>query len=396
MPARHLKSALLTATFLVACAGSALALDGEDFASTLSTAYGHTGGKIVYSKVEVNGDTVILHDATLDFPGEPKMPATDLTFTGVEEGDAGGYTAETMTMPDIDYRKDGNTVSVKAIEIGGIEIPGKTPTTDAPATILYQTASTGPIDVANKDGDIFSASGVVSKLDETDGGAGYTTTFDMNGLTLHLDRMKEAKAREAIKAMGYETVTGKLSMAGSWESAKGHVDLSQFDLVLDDVGKLGLTLDLTGYTQAFMKSLSELQAKAAANPGDKQAQQALGIGMLGLMQQLSFGGATVRFDDDSVTGKVLAYLGEQQGGVSADQMAAAAKAMLPLGLAKLKNPEFQQEISDAVGKFLDDPKNLTVAAKPDKPVPFPMIFGAAMAAPQTLPQVLSVTVTANQ
>jgi len=207
--------------------------------------------------------------------------------------------------------------------------------------------------------------------------------------------MKEAKARAAVKAMGYGTVTGALAMKATWENDNGHFSLSQFALDLDDVGTLDMTLDLSGYTKEFARSLKELQAKAAADPGDKQTQQALGIGMLGLMQQLSFGGASLRFEDDSLTSKVLSYLGRQQG-VSAEQMAAAAKAMLPLALARLKNPEFQEQISDAVGKFLDRPGNITVKAAPEKPVPFPMIMGAAMAAPQTLPDVLSVTVTANQ
>jgi hypothetical protein len=395
MPARHLKSALLTATVLAAGAVSAFALDGEDFARTLNAAYASSGGKVVYSKAEVNGDTVILHDATLQFAGEPAAPATDLTFTGVEEDGDGGYTAETMTMPDIDYRKDGNTVSVNDFVIAVIEIPGPPAPGEAPPMLLFRSASTGPIEVDNKDGEIFAASGVVSELDRMDDEAGYETSLQANGLTFHLDRMKDAKTRAALEAMGYQTVTGTLSMKGSWESDDGHVSLSQLVLDLDDVGKLGMTFDLTGYTAAFVEAMRDLQEKAAANPDDEQAQQALGIGMLGLMQQLSFGGASIRFDDHSVTNKVLAYLGKQQG-VSAEQMATAAKVMLPLALARLKNPEFQQEISDAVGTFLDDPQSLTVEAKPDKPVPFPMIMGAAMAAPETLPGVLSVTVTANQ
>ena len=38
---------------------------------------------------------------------------------------------------------------------------------------------------------------------------------------------------------------------------------------------------------------------------------------------------------------------------------------------------------------------LKITAEPKDPVPFPMIMGAAMGAPQTIPQVLGVTITAN-
>ena len=58
--------------------------------------------------------------------------------------------------------------------------------------------------------------------------------------------------------------------------------------------------------------------------------------------------------------------------------------------------DLQNQISAAVNTYLDDPKSLKISAEPTEPVPFPMIMGAAMGAPQTIPQVLGVTVTANE
>lgn len=394
MPARYLTRTVLTGAFLVSLASSALALDGDRFAAALNNAYTGSGARIVFSRIDVNGDTVVLHDATLQVPGEPKMPATDLTFSGVAETPDGGYTARSLTVPDVAYSRDGNTISVKQIEADGITVPPASNGT-APAVILYKSAHTGPVRIANADGEIATAKSVTSTVDTLPDGKGYQTSLAVDGLTLHLDQMKNRKFRDAIEAMGYQTVTGTLSAKGMWQTGNGRIDVSEFALDLNDVGRLGMTIDLTGYTPAFMQSLRELQAKAEANPEDKQTQQALGIGLLGLMQQLSFGGASIRFDDHSVTGKVLDYVAKQQG-VSAKQVAMAAKAMLPLALAKLKNQDFEQQISDAVGVFLDNPKNIEIKAAPEKPVPFPMIVGAVMAAPQTLPNVLSVAVTANR
>jgi hypothetical protein len=50
--------------------------------------------------------------------------------------------------------------------------------------------------------------------------------------------------------------------------------------------------------------------------------------MLGLMQQLTVNAAAVRFDDDSLTGKVLNYMAGQQGAQPAD-IANQAKAIVP-------------------------------------------------------------------
>ena len=88
------------------------------------------------------------------------------------------------------------------------------------------------------------------------------------------------------------------------------------------------------------------------------------------------------------------YFGEQQG-VSGRQMAQSVKGMVPLMVAQLNMPELQNAISEAVSTYIDDPQNISISAEPENPVPFPMIMGAAMGAPDTLPKVLGVTVSAN-
>ena len=77
--------------------------------------------------------------------------------------------------------------------------------------------------------------------------------------------------------------------------------------------------------------------------------------MLGLMQQLTFHGATVRFDDDSLTGKVLDYVAEQQGTKPKD-IANQAKAIVPFLLAQLNNPELMQSVTGAVGEISRRPE----------------------------------------
>jgi hypothetical protein len=117
--------------------------------------------------------------------------------------------------------------------------------------------------------------------------------------------------------------------------------------------------------------------------------------MMGLLQQLTFNSASIRFDDASITKRVLDYVGAQQG-VTGDQLAQSLKGMVPILVAQMKMPDLQNQISTAVSAFLDNPKNLEIKAAPASPVAVPMIMGAAMGAPQTLPQVLGVNVTANQ
>lgn len=143
-----------------------------------------------------------------------------------------------------------------------------------------------------------------------------------------------------------------------------------------------------------MKALQEANKAAQANPNKEEANQAMGLAMLGLMQQLTFNSASIRFDDASITKKALDYAGSQQG-VTGEQLAQSLKAMVPIMMAQLNIPELQNQVSAAVNAYLDAPKSLTISAEPEKPVPFPMIMGAAMGAPNTIPSVLGVKVTAN-
>jgi hypothetical protein len=143
-----------------------------------------------------------------------------------------------------------------------------------------------------------------------------------------------------------------------------------------------------------MKSMQDAIKASQADPNKPEAQQATGLAMLGLMQQLTLDNAEITFKDASITKRVLEYAGAAQG-VSGPQMANTLKALTPLMLAQLKLPELQAAVSAAVNSYLDDPKNFTVTAAPAKPVPFPMIVGAAMGAPNTIPSVIGLKVSAN-
>jgi hypothetical protein len=52
-------------------------------------------------------------------------------------------------------------------------------------------------------------------------------------------------------------------------------------------------------------------------------------------------------------------------------------------------------VAGAVGAFLKDPKSLTVKLQPEAPISSNEIMGIATTAPQTLPDRLNASITAN-
>jgi hypothetical protein len=216
----------------------------------------------------------------------------------------------------------------------------------------------------------------------------------VNGVAVDLSAVNDPQSKLAIEQLNLKQLDGTIAMKGGWELAPGKIDITEYSFDFKDVGKLNIALSLSGYTPAFAKSLQEALKTVRSNPNQQDAQQSAGLAMLGLLQQLTFNSAQIRFDDASITSRALEFAGKQQG-VTGKQLADTLKAMTPIMMAQLNIPELQNAVSAAVTAYLDNPKSLTINASPDKPVPLPMIIGAAMGAPQSIPNVIGLKVSSN-
>ncbi|NKM53160.1 hypothetical protein GFL21_01245 [Rhizobium anhuiense] len=385
---------MLSGAAFFSLAGSAFALDGTDLLKKLNAAYAAQGGTIAAENIDIDGTTVTLKNVTVKPTGGESLPVGEVTLSGVEEDEDGGYYIEEAAFPDINKTEDGVTVTAEGLTLGGISVPATAGGDTLDTMMLYESAHTGPLKVVKDGAEVFSVleSNMNLTLREDESGFDFDGAF--KSMKADLTKTQDAQSKDAIEKLALQHVQGDITMKGAWELARGTIDISEFALDFTNVGKLNLGFKISGYTMAFMKSMQDAMKESEANPNKEQSQQALGLAMLGLMQQLSFEAAQVRFEDASITKRALDYAGSQQN-MSGKQMADSLKAMTPIMLAQLNIPELQNAVSAAVNTFLDDPKSLTVKAAPEKPVPFPTIVGAAMGAPNTLPQVLGVKVTAN-
>ncbi|OCJ18259.1 hypothetical protein A6U87_05025 [Rhizobium sp. AC44/96] len=385
---------MLSGVAFLSLAGSAFALDGQDLLKKINAAYTLQGGTLAAEGVDVDGTTVTLKNASFKPNSGEAMPIGEITLTGVEEDEDGGYYIEEAAFPDINTTNDGATLTATELSLGGISIPADPKGEGLDSMLLYESAHTGPIKVVKDGAEVFSLGGSDVNLTLREDESGFDFDGAFKSLKADLTKASDPQSKEAIEKLALQHINGDITMKGAWDLAPGTIDVSEFAFDFTNVGRLNLAFKISGYTMPFVKSLQEAAKQAEANANKEEAQQALGLSMLGLLQQLSFEGAQIRFDDASITKRALDYAGSQQN-MSGKQMADSLKAMTPIMLAQLNIPELQNAISAAVNTFLDDPKSLTVSAAPAKPVPFPMIMGAAMGAPNTLPQVLGVKVSAN-
>jgi len=386
---------LLAGAALATLASPAFALDGADLLAKLNATYATSGVTVSSSNVAVDGSTVTLEGTEMKATGaEAPIKLGTVTMDGVEEDGKGGYTIETIAFQDINTTEGDTSVSAKDIALNGVAIPGTVVSGTLDSLVMYESATAGPVSVTAKGKEVFSMSGMEANITRMDADAGLEFNATVSDLKADLTAVEDPKTKDALAKLNMQTLEGKVSMSGSWELASGKMAVDEYAFDFKDVGRLNIGLEISGYTLDFVKGIQEAMKAAEANPNKEEANAAMGMSMMGLVQQLTFNSATISFEDASITKKLLDYAGGEQG-VTGDQMAQSLKGLVPIMIAQLNMPDLQNQISAAVNTYLDDPKSLTISAEPKEPVPFPMIMGAAMGAPQTIPQVLGVTVTAN-
>lgn len=386
---------LAAGTTLIALGTPALALDGNDLVKKLNSAlYMQQGAGIVPGSVEVNGSNITLRNSRFEAgAGQGSLPLGTIEMEGVEE-DAGGYTIESLTFENVDIRQDTTEITASDITMSGVTVPASTTGNSLDSVLLYDEATTGPMEikVEGKSLASISSSKLTTEVSEDDKKVDFDLQVD--GIKADLSTVEAPSTKQIIIDLGLSSLDGKISMVGSWDLEPGTLAIEEYAFDFANIGKLDLAFSLSGYTLDFVRSANETAKAMEANPNKQEAEQAANLAMLGLMQRLTFNSAMIRFEDAGITERGLDVAGKQQG-TTGDQIAQMIKAMTPIVLAQYNIPELQNALSQAVNTYLDKPGNLTVTAQPQNPVPFPMILGAGMGAPNTLPEILGVTVKAN-
>ncbi|MBX3569437.1 MAG: hypothetical protein KF914_15355 [Rhizobiaceae bacterium] len=326
--------------------------------------------------------------------GQPDaLDVGKVTFEGIGE-DNGAYTIESISTEAFSKTEDGATLEISPFKFTGVKLPADGSADPIASLMFYSGAELASLTVKLADKTVFSLSNLTAEVAPPADGKPLAFTGAVEKFTADLSSVEDPQAKAAIEAMGYQTVNGYMELAGTWQPTDGRMGLSQYDISVENAGTFGMTFDLGGYTPDFIKAMQEMQKKMAEQPegADNSAQ---GLAMLGLMQQLTFHSASLRWDDDSLTGKAIDYIAKMQN-MKPDDIKNQAKAIVPFLTGQLNNPELSAQITAAVSKYLDDPQSLEVAAAPAAPVPFAQIAAAGMSDPLQLTKTLAVTATANE
>jgi hypothetical protein len=372
------KSRLAVSGFVLAVvlgAGQAQAADAKQVADAI-VALVAAGGKATatYDNASASGDDVTITNFKVTGEGND-LTVPSVVITGAQPRDKGGFTAASMSMNGGKMTtKEQQNVSWEEASADGVTIPSPdevkakahiTPFTGGKLTSL--TVSGGdlkaPITVAALDG----------KVAVDDKGSPTDFTGHLTSLKVPLESIEEDQ-RAVVQALGYtEPFEINMTIDGGYQTASDTLDFRSFVIDTTNVGKITIGGKFPGIPLSKLENPEQAQAVAATAK----------------LESFSF-----RFDNAGIVEKLL-DMQAKQSGLSKDDFVAQITGGLPFMLNFIGNEAFQKKVADAATAFLNDPKSITISAKPASAVGFAQIMGAGQSAPQTLPDLLGADIQAN-
>jgi hypothetical protein len=366
---------LLAGTAVLLC-NSVPAAAIEPYAAAKALAAALVKGSNVeatYESAEMDGDNIVITNFSIARKSEnDTVTFEEVTITSPTDSDAGIFES-----PEIDF--SGGTIAGEASgSIGDATITGVT-VLDAAKTsggltesVLFETAEANNLQITPKDqpGSISIAKLYVESSDVVDG-MPQASKGSVEGITVPPEVFSEATFKP--DAIGYDKLVLDVSWDGSRDLAAKTATINDFTLSIHDGGDLSIS-----------GVIGELPDPRTLN--DPNA--------AGSVSKTKVHSLTIRYDDNSLAGRVLDYLANQQGLARADYAKQISDA-LPFLLIAMNNPGFQEQVAAAVSGFLQDPQSITIEIAPDAPVSGDDLIALAKTDPGKIPDALKASITAN-
>ncbi|HZP20984.1 MAG TPA: hypothetical protein VFB16_12350 [Bauldia sp.] len=353
----------------------AFAADAKQIADALAAASGvQEGVKATYESATASGDDMTITNFSVSKEDEHTV-IPSIVFTGAALRDKGGFTAKTMTIGPASVTTRGETIAWQTLTATDPLVPSpdevKAKAHVSPFSKLDITALTVsgrrfpvPVTIAS-----FSL-GVASDAES-----------NPTGFNLALNQMKfppeffskNFLANAYLGMLGYTSgFTVNIGVEGTYENATDTLDLKRFALDISDVGKLTISGKFAGVS---LRKLGAMQVKDVQSTGKLD----------------SF---SLRFDNAGLVERLIDMQVKTQE-IKREDAIQQATAGLSFFLITIQNQAFVDSVMTAATTFLNDPKSITISVQPKQPVPFGTLFDTIGDEPDSLPDLLGTTVTAN-
>lgn len=368
--------ALLASTLLTTSAAFA-APDANAVADRLVALLSKSGADVSYDQAVYNpADDVVMVINVKAVEGGKTATLATVSIKGYDEANTEGFGSEKVSATGFEAEIDGGKLFVGSLSISDLSIPTLDINTEKPESwgLKYSSAELSNLNALQGDQPPVTVASVKStaKYINDDGisGSGTLSVDDINVPAGIMD----GEIKAFMDASGYENLVLDMNLDGTYDATSQNLELNNFTIDAAEMGTLNFSAQFGGIIAEMLQDADQIQ---------------------GLMATATLRGANLKFANNSIFEKGLDFAATMTGS-STDDLKSQAPFVLGLGLGQINNPAFTKMVTEAVSKFLDDPKSLTVSVAPENPVPVAQIGGAAMSSPQAIPDLLAVGVVANQ
>lgn len=194
------------------------------------------------------------------------------------------------------------------------------------------------------------------------------------------------ESKQVFDALGYDRLELGISGEAQHDAASGDYG-ANFSIVAQQAGTLSLGYAFGGLTEQavtdFLVASLKLQDHEP-NPAE----------LMAAFKDFTFRSVRLRFEDQSLTGRLLPFVAAQQG-MDEKTLVANGAAMLQLGLMQLGRPEFAMAAVKTVTDYLANPKSITLTVKPAAPLGMADFMQMQSADPGTVFDTFGISLTAN-
>ena len=351
----------------------------------LAAVEGDDGEVESYGTVAETGDTVTIEDLVLTEPGSEMNEAhiASSTLTAGELQANGHLKLGELVLSGISVTTEEGTLSVASFSATDLIVPtpeelsgGNGQGVVGPS---YGTMEAQDIQIAFSDGNKVAIGRLFMAIDEMSGDLPIASHFAIDALKVEADDLNE-NSRKALADLGYEGLALNVEGLGRWDPDTATVEVTDVKVSGKNAGTLAINLSLGGVTQDLVRQLNVLQDEPEK--------------AMGLLQGVTIKSITIRLDNSSIIERIL-DMQARESGTDRDTLVQQLTAGMPMMVTILQNPELQNNVVEAMTLFLSNPVSLEITARPQSPVPISQILGQAMFAPQALPQILGMNISAN-
>ncbi len=328
--------------------------------------------------------------------GDTVMTVEEVSLEDVSDPEDGMTTIGSATFSGIKIESksaDGKSVTVEMPE-GSVEEWYVKDAGDAPAPLdavrasmtIAKKMSSGKVSITS-DGQTVTSDGYEATWDGDPATGSGTWDAKVNSVVIPAALVALADPSGTMKNLGYGDLTFSMTGGGKTTIDADNMGMDfNFTLAGKDMAAIKVAMNAEKIPLAVYAELQKAQANG--KEPDMQA-------FMPQIQGISFGGFSLRFEDASITPKLLPMIAAMSGMGTQEQLVANAGAMAQVGLMQLNNPEFTNQVVGAINTFMKEPKSFTITLKPAAPVTVQQLSTMNPSDPGAAIKTLGVSVTAN-